>query len=232
MIVLVASAVAQSQPAKTTFSVNLGDKVIALPAPEGYEEATSQWQNVKTLIASSEPPESDLLAGYLQVSDCDSLRKGGPALYQNYAKIAVLRAARAYNFSPAEFTGLVEYFRQNDAKLLNPEGNKIKETLAQLDQALSKEYSKDVKIDLSNPKSLGEFDRRPNVYGQLLLMKGTVHVDAKEFEPLPVLTTLTLLHVKQRVVAIYAYRKYQSKADADSLTQFTTKWVNEILAAN
>ncbi len=44
---------AQSQPASSS-SVKLGDKVILIPNPEGFEEASVQFENIKRVAANRE----------------------------------------------------------------------------------------------------------------------------------------------------------------------------------
>jgi hypothetical protein len=236
-IVLLGSAVAPAQSPQTTISIDaasakLGDQVVVLPAPEGFEEATQQFEAVKTRFAATEPPESDLLAGYLTVSDCDRLRQSQTAVYPSWTKIAVLRAARAHDFSTEEYAGIVEYFRKNGASAMDPDNKRMKQGFAHLDEVLSKEYSTGIKVDFDKPIDLGEFDRRPNVYSSLLLMNLKAQAEGQEYQQLRVFATVTILLVKKRILVVATYRKFESKADAETLTRFTTKWVNEILAAN
>ena len=232
MVVVCAAASVPGQTHKPSFSVTLGDEVISLPAPEGHEEATSQWEVVKTRWAATVPKDGDLLAGFLPLSDGELLRKGQQPLYPTWTIISVWREARTHAISTAEFARVVAYARQNNEKAMNPENSLTKETQAVVDQVLSKEYSKDVKIDLNQPKILREFDKRPNAYNILMLMNLKVQVDGKEVTQQPVLATMTLLLVKQRVVTICNYKKLKSNTDGDTLTQFTSKWISEILAAN
>lgn len=231
VVISTLSAVVTAQPSKP-LSVNLGNSVVVLPAPENYEEATTQFEAVKTRFETATPPEGDLLAGYLPAGDCELLRKGQPAPYRSWMLINVFRQARTHDFSTAEFARTVGYAEQDGAKfLVQPDRSKIKERLAEVGKVLSKEYSKDLRIDVGQPKLLGTFDRRPNVFSNLMLTSLKVNSEGKE-ESTPVLTTLTLLLVKQRIVGVLTYKKYESEADAETLMQLTTKWIDDILAAN
>jgi hypothetical protein len=236
-IVLVASAAAQAQTPQTTISVGgasakLGDKVVVLPAPEGYEEAATQWETVKSAFVAMVPPEGDLLAAYLQVSDCELIRKGQPPLMPSWLMINIYREARTHVSSKEEFGRIVAYARQNTESIIDPQKNDMKEQFARIDEFLSKEYSKDVKMDLSKPKILGEFNNRPNVYSNLLLMKLNLQMDGKAVDHPPMLATMSLVLVQERIITVLTYKKLESKADAEALTQLTTKWINQILAAN
>jgi hypothetical protein len=234
LLVVSAAVLAQTQTTISAggVSAQLGDKVVALPAPEGYEEAASQGEAARTMFATMVPREGDLLGAYLPSSDIDLLRKGELKLMTSWTMIVVFRPARTHVSSKAEFARIVGYARQELEGAMNPESRNIKQMLAQVDQTLSKQLSKDVKLELSKPKMLGEFDSRPNVYSTLSLMNVTLRVDAEKIVEVPVLAAGTLLLVKERVVSVNTYKRYESQADAEALTQFTTKWINEILAAN
>lgn len=235
-IALIGGAAAQAQSHEASapangFSATLGDKVIALPAPDGFEEVASQFERMKTLFAASEPQENDLVAVYMPVSDIDLLKKGQAPAYKKYMKVSVIRATRSFAALPSDFAGFVDYVRKNNATIFKPNTGKIDEVLAQVDQAMSKELSKDISVKYTQNTNLGDFDNRPNVYSNLLLMFFKTQTEGKEITT-PVLASLNLLHIKQRVIMVFAYKRYEAKADTDELKQFTTKWINQILAAN
>ena len=235
-IVLVVSAAVHAQPTRTTISVdivapNLGGTVIKLPGPDGYEEVTSQWEAMRTRFTAAVPPQGDLLGAYLSASDCELLRAGQPPLYNYWTMVTVFREARTHVSSPAEFGRITGYARET-AQASTLENSQVKAVTAQIEEALSKEYSKDVKLDLSKPKFLQEFGSRPNVYSRLMLMKYAIQADAQEVGQPMVLATMSLVLIKQRIVTVLTYKRLESKEDADALTQLTTKWINKILAAN
>lgn len=234
---LVASTAIHAQTQKTTISLGgasakLGDKTVLLPAPDGYEEVSQQWESLKTAFVAMVPREGDLLAAYLPVSDCELLRKGQPPLMPSWAMINIYREARTHVSSNEEFAGIVAYARQNTESLIDPQNTNIQEHFAHIEEFLSNAISKDMKLDLSKPKVLGQFDIRPNVYSNLLLLKLTLKADGNAVEQPPLLATMSLVLVKERVITILTYKKLESKADAEMLRQLTTKWINGILAAN
>jgi len=66
---------AQSQQASSS-TVKLKDKVIVIPNPEGFEEASSQFEKIRRVLATMQLPHSDTLLLHMPVSDCDRLRAG------------------------------------------------------------------------------------------------------------------------------------------------------------
>ncbi len=76
------SSPAKSSPAKSS-SVRLGDKVILIPDPEGFEEGTSQFESFKQRVVATEAPQNDVLLAHLPVSDCELVRRGLTPTYDH-----------------------------------------------------------------------------------------------------------------------------------------------------
>jgi len=74
-LVVNASAVAQTRKADVA-TFHLGNQVIAIPAPIGFEEAASQFESIKNHFTLTEAPGNDMLAVHLPHADCQKLRAG------------------------------------------------------------------------------------------------------------------------------------------------------------
>ncbi|HSK28943.1 MAG TPA: hypothetical protein VLA17_03185, partial [Candidatus Limnocylindria bacterium] len=51
-------------------------------------------------------------------------------------------------------------------------------------------------------------------------------------QTLPMLSAVSFVRVKNRVIFAYTFMKYRSKADIETIKQFTTKWTESIVSAN
>jgi hypothetical protein len=231
-IVLLFNATAKSQEhSRKVFSVRLGDAEIIIPTPEGFEEASSQFEKVKANFSATESPDNDMLAVYLTASDCELLRQGKQPSMAFYTKVSVLRARRMAPFSTEDLAAVKAEFRKNGAGIMDPNGPQMKAQLQHIEEALSSRDSTKMSVDISKPVNLGEFDVRPNVYGVLLMITFKIASNSGE-SATPLLAGMSFTRVKDRLVYFFTYRKYQSKADVDILTAFTTKWTTMILGAN
>jgi hypothetical protein len=220
----------EARPAKAS-SVQLGDAVIVIPDPEGFEEATSQFPKYKERIETTEAPINDVLLAHLPVSDCELLRKGSNPTYNLYTKISVLKAAREVAISREIMASGVDGFRKNVGTYLDPNGPELKRLQKHIEQGLSRVDATETTIDFSKPQQLGEFNIGADVHSFLMLMTLTVAANGKQ-ATVPMLSTTTFLRAKERVVFVYAFMKYRSNADLDTIKQFTTKWTSSIIAAN
>lgn len=213
------------------FPVRLGDKTIFIPDPEGFEEATSQFQAFKKRVETTEAPQNDTLGAHLPVSDCELLRQGLLPTYNLYTKVSVMKIARELDVSAGEMAAIVDDFRKNLSAYLDPNGPAMKQLDKHLEQGLTNLDSKETKIDFNKPQQLGEFDMRIDVRSFLMLMAFTINSGGTE-QTQPMLATTSFVRVKDRVIFAYTFMKYKSKADMDTIKQFTTKWTDSIVAAN
>ncbi|HAF14847.1 MAG TPA: hypothetical protein DCK99_14365 [Blastocatellia bacterium] len=225
-----AAAIAQTRKADVA-TFQLGDQVITIPAPDGFEEAASQFESIKNHFTLTEDPGNDMLAVHLPHADCEKLRGGefGPLTF--YTKISVRKAVRDVDFSAERFANLVSEFRKSGSQVLDINSPTMKATLEHLSKGLSELSKKETQVDMSQPVNLGEFDTRPNVYSVMLLMNFKTQSSDGEVSTL-ILGGLSYVRVKQRLIYVYTYRKYGSKNDVDTLRDFTKQWIGQILAAN
>ncbi|HSD45835.1 MAG TPA: hypothetical protein VLB87_04400 [Pyrinomonadaceae bacterium] len=214
-----------------TSSVQLGDRLVVIPSPEGYEEAASQFKVIKDRFTATEAPGNDMLFVHLPVSDCDLLRNGSNATYDQYTKISVFRAGRELNVTSAMMTAAVADLRKEAAKFPDPNNPTTQGMEKHVERALTEINSKQTKIDFSKPEVLGEFNAGNDVFSLLLLLTVKVNIGGVEAST-PMLMSVSYVRVKERLIFVYVYRKLNSKADVEPVKQFTTKWTGSILAAN
>ena len=230
LLVLVgSSAIAQTKTEVTTFQ--LGDQLTVIPAPDGFEEAASQFEFIKDHFTRTEVPDNDMLSVDLPQADCDKLRAGGAATFNFYTKVSFRKAVRDVNYSPERFADLVATFRKTGSQALDVNGPTMKDAVKQLDKGLSEINKTETKVALSQPVNLGEFDTRPNVYAVMLMMNFTSKSGESEVT-IPLVASLCYVRVKQRLIYVYTYRRYNSTTDVEVLRDFTRQWLGKILAAN
>jgi hypothetical protein len=229
--VLSVSAVAQTPKADVSV-FELGDQAVRIPAPEGFEEAASQFETLKKLMSTTESPLNDMLAVHLPHADCERLRAGGFGPFNFYTKVSVFKESRNETVSSEQFAKLVAFVRKNSPELFDINSSAMKTVVKRMDQGLSEASKKEIQVDVSQPVNLGQFDSRPEVYSFMLAMNLTTQTDKGSGNLLPLLAGVSLVRVKQRLIYVYTYRKYVSAVDAGALRDFTKQWVSQILAAN
>jgi len=232
MAILLATTTAAAQTQKASVATfEMGQQLIAVPAPADFEEAASQFENVKHQFTVTEDPGNDMLGIYLTHDDCEKLRAGGFSPFNFYTKVSVRRAIRDEDYSAERFANLVATFRKSGSQVLDINGPTMKSATERLGIGLSELNKKETQVDFGQPVNLGEFDVRPNVYSVMLLVNFKTTTGDGE-TTVPILGGLSYIRVRERLVYVYTYRRYKSKADAAILRAFTTQWIHQILAAN
>ena len=231
ILLLTISPVGAQAPKTNAAVFQLGNQPTRIPAPEGFEEAASQFEQIKNRFTLTEDPGNDMLAVHLPSADCERLRQGGFGPFDFYTKVSIRKAVRAQDYSAEDFANVVAAFRKTGSQILDVNGPTMKGIIEHLDKSLSELNKKETRLDFSQPVNLGEFDTRPNVYSVMLVLTFKDKSDAGEVN-VPLLTGLSYVRVGQRVVYVYTYRKYRSEADVAVLRDFTRQWIGKILAAN
>jgi hypothetical protein len=229
MLGLAVTAAAQTPNVQTT-KLSLGNQVVIIPTPVGFEEAASQFEEVKRRMTVTEDPSNDMLAVHLQKEDCDKLRQGASPVANFYTKVSIRRPNRTRVFTEKDFGEVVARFRENGAQILDLKSPQMKAIVERLDKTLS-ELNNGVAFEMSQPINLGEFDTRPNVYSVMLTLNYSYEENGTRHAK-PLLGSLSYLRVKDRLLYVYTYRLYASKNDIEVLQEFTRKWIGEIISAN
>ncbi len=232
------AAPAQSQEAAKSSSVKLGDKVIVVPNPEGFEEALSQFESAKRFFMAMANPGSTTLLAHLSASDCELLRAGSRPTLNLYTTVGVSNAERELTRTNADMAGLVAAFRKDGVAMLDPDSPAVKSAMEKGERVLSAERSQQVELEAIQTQNLGEFDVRPEVYSRMVFITYRIDVEGKQ-SMRPTVASMTFLKVGPRIIRVFVYRKISPAAVKTELKpavievkEFTTKWVNEILAAN
>jgi hypothetical protein len=230
LFVVNSSAIGQARRTEVA-TFQLGNQLTVIPAPDGFEEAASQFELIKEHFSRTEVPKNDMLAVHLSRAECDKLRAGESATFNFYTKVSVRKGIRDQDYSAERFADLVALFRKTGSQVLDVNSPTMKGAVQQLDKGLSEINKKETKVALSQPVNLGEFDTRPNVYGVILMMNFTSKSGDGEVT-VPLVAGLSYVRVKQRLIYVYTYRRYNSATDVEVLRDFTRQWLGKILAAN
>ncbi len=222
-------AAQESKPVAATFQ--FGNQVVTIPAPEGFEDAAAQFEKIRNHFTATESPGNTMLAVHLPSSECRKLGRGEVAPFTFYTKVTVAKTARESDFSAAQFASLVADLQKTAATLLDANSASIKQSEAHLGKSLSELNKEKVQVDFGQPVHLGVFDNRPNAYSFMVLVNLKVQSGNDEVVT-AMLGGLSFIRVRQRLVFVYTYRRYESKADVETLREFTKQWIGQILAAN
>ena len=231
-LVALASTIVRSQTNKPeNFSVRLGDETVVIPAPGNLEEAGSKSERVRAYFLAADPPNSDLLAVFIRSTDRERFDRGEQFVMNEYTKVSIHKSVRERTTSPEEFSTIAAGLRKNAGTKLNPNEPRAKALLEQANKELTRLNEQSTNVDINLSQYLGEFNEGPNTFSKMALMNVKVQIGDKSFAR-PTLGTVSVVLVKGKLLALGAFRTYQSETDVELLKDFTIKWTDAILAAN
>ncbi len=224
--------VAQSSTApQKGLSFSFGKIIINIPAPDGFAEAASEVENVRRTFEATESPLLDFLASHVPTENFARLKKGELVEVTFYTKVSTLKSYREVNLSAREFSDIVAYLEANNTNLFDVDGPAMKAAMKDSSKGLSELLETNAKLDLSQPVYLGVIQKTENSYGTLMMTKLKLQVGDAQKEAL-MLFSSSLIRVKQRMIYLYVYHRFDSEADIAATRNLTKQWMNKILSAN
>ena len=130
--------------------------------------------------------------------------------------------------SSAEFQDLTSTIKKLQKTLLQ----KIKDKTAdEVTNNFSEEYKIPVDIKIGEPVPLGTFVEQSDAYGFGNLMRYKVSSGEKEIE-YDMVTGISFLRVKSRVLFAYVYCLYESEKDINWAKSKSIEWIDSMLKLN
>lgn len=212
-------------------SYSFGKITINIPAPDGFAEAASEVEHVRRTFEATESPLLDFLASHVPTESFARLKNGEPIEVNFYTKVSVQKRSREVNISAKEFSELVTYIEANNTNLFDVESPAMKSALKDTSKGLSELLETNAKLDLSQPVYLGVIQKTENSYGTLMMMKLNLQVGESQKEGLMIFSA-NLIRVKQRMIFLYVYHRFDAEADIATTRNLTKQWMNKVLNAN
>jgi len=207
-------------------SFDLGGRAIVVPAPQGFANGLGRFEKFSMVMNATEGPNLDILAAHAPVSKTEELMRGSVSL-DLYTKVSVLKSLRTMDVTPENFATVVAEVEKNFTSFIDPNGPTIKGAVASANAKLKEQTGEEAGLDLSQPKSLGFFDKQPQIFSAMVMMNVAVNGGHKTM-----LSSLSYLLINKRLVYAYVFKELTSEEDVKTLQVFTRKWTSAIVAAN
>lgn len=225
-VALSSSAFAQVK-AKETTVLKLGKRTVRVPAPSGFVEGAERFADLKSRFSVTESPGNEMLAVLLPESIVPLLEKGEIPRFDEWAKISILKTIKEIDVDAASFKDFAEKFEKMTPQLIDEKNPTFKNAVSNARKGLNDLLGNDTVMDISQPKSLGTFDRKADTHSTLIVVTLKDALGSRLL-----LGTLTLLRVNQRLLFVYTYHEYTKDDDPERVRNFSKKWTTDILAAN
>ena len=211
---------------------NVGAVRVALPAPKGFTGECARDQVLSRLIAAMSKGDLEILASYLTVTDCQAYLRGTSSeWFSPYLLVQVDRRVMYRELSSAFFQEFRRVFKADHANMFDHLRPELQSLLESPNKALSDVAGINMALAVGEIGPLGVFAESATKLSAALLMKQRYTLGNITKEHLQV-CTMSLVFVRGKVLFLYVYGTYGSNDDLQSVKHLTTRWVDQVLAAN
>ena len=216
-----------SDNASSQNTFQLGARRVTIPAPDGFMNAFAKFDVIANRFIATEYPGNETLAVHVPLEMADRIAKGENPQLDFYTKVFVSNKAKAVDLTEKQFADVAAAYEALARQMLDPNGAVLKTTIANAQKGLSELSGKDVHLEFLEPKVLGYFEKKNNVFSTMIFM--VIKLDNRS---IPLLSASSLVYLNKRLVFVTAYRVMSSEKDVSILQEFSKNWTAKIIAAN
>jgi hypothetical protein len=203
----------------------LGDATVTIPAPQGFENIIDQIPNDHGRFSANE--SAGLLAIQVPSESLTQLKATPMMPLEIYTRIVVSPEVKTRKIDARDFNDVVVAYKKDldinydtSSSVMTAARNNVRQWMSQVRGRIT--Y-----VDISKPKTIGFFNESPDVLSTLMLM--VLEVDGHK---IPMLVSMSLMHLNDRLVNVSIYKRLPTEQDVDTMSELTKTWTASILAAN
>lgn len=209
-----------------------GERVVRVPAPDGFEEATARAPEFRAFIPKVfSNPRMEVLAAHLPTNLLNELERGVEPDGEFYTLTATLKEAKHADFTEQDFAKMTTLADQKGKEILDVNNPLMRDRLHKLRGNIAAATKGDVRLGAVQIEQLGLLEKTDDVYSMMTLNRYTTEKQGKQVES-PMLCALSFLKVSRRLVFVYAYKTFKTDDDVKLLQNFSKAWTSKIIAAN
>jgi hypothetical protein len=222
-----AAAVSAQKTPPAADNYQFGTARIRIPAPDAFFDVFPRFTAVRDRFIATENPGLTSLAVHVPDLMAAELNKSQDIGLSFYTKVSVSKGLRTTNVTSAQFRTFIATLEEQFDASFDVNAPVIRNSVEKSRKALNKQYGNETDLDISATKNLGFFQNTANVFS------GAVLITVEAYgSTIPMVGSLSLIHVKNRIVYVYVYRSLKDEQDPVILRDFTKKWTAAIIAAN
>ena len=223
--------VALAQPFASVLSLQIGEKTIHLPTPQGFIETSKKSQEFWNTVQMYGAGDACIVAHFVTEQNLRSFESGKTVIFKQYMLVQTPRRAESITATQAQFDKL----RKGTVDLQNNLTSHLEPRLAaeaeQVSKAASAGQGTPIHIHLGEvvPVSIDRNDSQTLIY--TILAQASVS-DNKANSSQNMVSTSAYCFVAGKVVMLVAYRYFNSPQDLQATRNFVNAWAIALLAAN
>ena len=212
--------------AQTPDRYQFGDRVIFIPAPDGFANVIGRFPKVTARFRATEDPGNVALASHVPESFIPDLEVSENIDLEFYTKVSTSKNLRSALVSLESYKAVVRDLEKNFDTYIDPEGDLIKKVETNSEKGLAGMGTK-ATIRTTSTQNLGFFEKNERVFSAMSAY--TANISGRM---VTTLATLSVVRVKDRLLFVYVYRMFPDEYATKDLVTFTRKYTAKIIAAN
>ena len=205
----------------------MGGRQVRIPVPDGFANVTSKFTTVAARMRATEDPGVELLGVAVPDTFIPKLEISQMIDLEFYAKLSVNKNLRSMDITPGMYATLVSSVEKTLGESMNPGSSLLERVEKNSEKGLTEVLGEKPDLNFAGMKYLGFTEKSERVFTGMML--ANVELNTRK---LKILGTLSIIHVRQRVITVAVYRMAPTENSVKELTDFTKKWTAKIVAAN
>lgn len=216
--------------AATDRDITLGDRIITIPAPEGFTALLPSMEPYYTTIGAYVGPGNIRFATFVTTEAGEALAAGDESYeLDRYVNVETETGISTASVSRAGFAELRETVRTQIEELYANTLVQLPELAAAGDKTVSEAFSADIEMEVGSVVPLPTHLDTDEMMAHSIYMTVGAALNGEDVGTDTLAATTLFLHVKDKVLFLYAYG---AKSDLAWTREKTVEWARDIIAAN
>ncbi len=228
-IVLVLVSLAGVGPAAADMEIEVGGQPIDVPLPEGFVELTPAMSPYYEALGAYIGPGNLRYATLISSEDADALLRGEAIELHRYFNLETQRAISTRSVSTAQFAELRGIMRNEMDELYASVEEQLPGMIDAGDRKLTTQFDADIAVQLGGLLPMPVHLDTDNAIANSMFATVGAAVDGENTGSVVVSATTLVLHVKDKVLFLYAYGE---EADLEWTREAVERWGRDVLVAN
>jgi hypothetical protein len=226
-LLLAFAAPALAQEGKRVF---MGGQDIVLPQMAGMKEVYGVNEQFDGLVRQFVPPENRLLAVYLTEEDAAGMQSGAAGL-KRYILVQTTKNDITFD-SEKDFDIIRDEIAKGAGTTTTGSDAAVQKHLDEASGYINDTFHRRTKLQIGETRGLGAFMNYEGAFGVAMIANvGVAGPEGRE-EDLGIVTSVSAMNTKGKMLFVNAYSHYNGDADADFVRDTAKDYAKALFAAN
>ena len=210
-------------------STQVGNSAIDIPAPLGFARVIPEMTEVSELQQHFIPPTNQQFAAFIAESDVPQALAGEVPPLQRRFTVQTSKNLVDRPVTQAEFAQLKRSIASNNVKTVEELKKKLPDLMSKASKGVSDQLDTELMIEVGGVVPFPPHYEDDHSMSYSMIARNEVRSEGGESFSDVITATMTLIHVRNRVLFIYSYG---GKDDLDWTRESSKTWVRAIVSAN